>query len=286
MSHHHVRSRRSGFTLVELLVVVGIVVILVALMMPALGRAREQARRVQCASNLRQVTIATLAYAGANRGTMPQPADWPHRPYDWIYWGRAQVNANLSESTIAPYLGRPVNPGVLRCPSDPWENRQNQASNVVGMPPYAYLCSYTMNRFVGSYGPGSSRLQRVRNSSDKIMFVEEDLRTMEDGMWLDEERIRAVVVDGTPAGAAGLEWPDDAGAAAAAVGPIFWEPISARHDLPGRAGDDMPDEGYTVLTTPRQVFMDRRGNVAFVDGHVDYVTRSFTRDRRHILPEQ
>jgi prepilin-type N-terminal cleavage/methylation domain-containing protein/prepilin-type processing-associated H-X9-DG protein len=62
-----VRVRRA-FTLVELLVVVGVIAILIALLMPALARARESARRVQCASNLRQVAAGTVILAHNNKG--------------------------------------------------------------------------------------------------------------------------------------------------------------------------------------------------------------------------
>src|SRR5690242_185940 len=66
------RVRRvGGFTLIELLVVVGIIAILVAMLLPSLARARDQATRVQCASNLRQWGDALLAYAANNRGSFP-----------------------------------------------------------------------------------------------------------------------------------------------------------------------------------------------------------------------
>ena len=58
----------SGFTLIELLVVIAIIAGLMALLLPALGRAREQARRAVCLSNLRQLTTAWLLYAEANDG--------------------------------------------------------------------------------------------------------------------------------------------------------------------------------------------------------------------------
>ena len=64
----HVSRRLTGFTLVELLVVVAIVAILTAMLLPALASARESARRVHCASNLRQVAAATLILAQNNRG--------------------------------------------------------------------------------------------------------------------------------------------------------------------------------------------------------------------------
>jgi prepilin-type N-terminal cleavage/methylation domain-containing protein/prepilin-type processing-associated H-X9-DG protein len=70
MSKHTLR--RKGFTLVELLVVIGIIALLISILLPSLNRARETANRVKCGSNMRQIGQAILLYANENKGNYPR----------------------------------------------------------------------------------------------------------------------------------------------------------------------------------------------------------------------
>jgi prepilin-type N-terminal cleavage/methylation domain-containing protein/prepilin-type processing-associated H-X9-DG protein len=73
-------DRRVGFTLVELLVVIGIIALLISILLPSLNRARETANRIKCASNLRQFGQSLLLYAGENKGRYPRTYYVPGAP--------------------------------------------------------------------------------------------------------------------------------------------------------------------------------------------------------------
>lgn len=123
----------SAFTLVELLVVVGIIALLVAIFMPSLMMARRAANRLACASNLRQLATALINYSTENRGKFP-----PNRSIvpPAQYWYQADrigryirtftdVSGNLS-ATVADNPGG----GVYVCPDDTSDSMRSYAMNV------------------------------------------------------------------------------------------------------------------------------------------------------------
>ncbi|WP_428937556.1 type II secretion system protein [Fontivita pretiosa] len=113
--------RSPAFTLVELLVVIGIIAVLISVLLPALGRARASAQAVTCRSNLRQLVLATTMFANEHDGYLPKPGNnGGPRMLGWSTvagpsWGYKDPMWGF-EYVLLKYLGR--NKDVFRCPAD------------------------------------------------------------------------------------------------------------------------------------------------------------------------
>lgn len=103
---------REGFTLVELLVVIGVIVIMAALLLSALGQTKEHGRSTVCKSNMRQLALGFLMYAEDNSEVLPWPGGAPDRANtnpnylpDWCAGGQNSINTSLASSWSAPGFG-------------------------------------------------------------------------------------------------------------------------------------------------------------------------------------
>jgi prepilin-type N-terminal cleavage/methylation domain-containing protein/prepilin-type processing-associated H-X9-DG protein len=110
------RTRRA-FTLVELLVVIGIIAVLVGILLPTLTRARESARRATCLSNLRQVFMAMTFYAGDHRDQVPLGYRGGSKQFNSMVRG-SNDRLVLFGWLYAPGGGYMKTPQVFFCPSD------------------------------------------------------------------------------------------------------------------------------------------------------------------------
>ncbi|HEV2295941.1 MAG TPA: type II secretion system protein [Tepidisphaeraceae bacterium] len=111
-------NRASGFTLVELLVVIGVVAILIALLLPALTKAQEAARRASCLSNLRQVHQAFAIYALENKDQVPLGHRSVSKQFNSMVYSATTPGGRwvLFGLLCEPKYLR--NPAVLYCPSE------------------------------------------------------------------------------------------------------------------------------------------------------------------------
>jgi prepilin-type N-terminal cleavage/methylation domain-containing protein len=267
------RAAAPGFTLVELLVVIGIIALLIAILLPALQKARDQANRTACLSNMRQLGTAFIMYTGENKGYLPyntsfaragsrldgggaypaaygknrvvngdfvDPAsgtgsDFGPHPEDWIYWQQKNAPAyrDIRESAIGKFLA------ADRAVLEKLLRCPSDTDADKRQPHPSSAAGEGAYTFSYSLNQNMSfrKMSEIRRSSEKLLLVEE--HAANDARWAPGST-------------------DD--------------PLSLRHGRKrGLVKGQSLNGGFVGVTVP----------ASFCDGHAELIDQAFSEDERY-----
>lgn len=235
-----------------------IIVLLIAILLPSLGRAREKAKSVACLSNLKQIGFGSYVYLQENNFGFPDSSQTNSAdPLDWIVWQPARINAsptsNIGTIGIGPYIKvTPTNYKVMVCPSDDISTHLHSPQ---------YPLSYVLNWYVAGNSNAqpaieiAKRAGQVKRQSECIWFYEEAAVTIDDGN----------------------------GSIMQPVGTFNWlNLLAANHDKQNAHASDGSGGGSVPTPLPNP---GAKGNASFVDGHAETVSRRFAHSVAHAFPD-
>ncbi len=161
------------FTLIELLVVIAIIAILAAMLLPALSKARESARKSQCIANLKQLGFAAISYSGDNNDFILPAREGLSGDPATKFWYKQ--GSDVTKGFISPYISMPSyassRGGVFSCPTEPITSFANGSDTWLCYAP-VFGVSYSRDSAANTWVTKYWKMAQVRHSSQTPIFLE------------------------------------------------------------------------------------------------------------------